>query len=103
MTTARLGSTPLGRRAQTKLGEYLPAAVVFVLAISVWEAAVFGFNIQFYLLPAPHVIVQAFRDQAALLVERYVVGRQDIGRLGDPLQLDHVDGHVPAVLVPGHP
>jgi NitT/TauT family transport system permease protein len=46
--------------------EYLPALGVFVLGIALWEAAVFAFAIEFYLLPAPHVIV-------ASLVERYPV------------------------------
>ena len=36
--------------------DYLPAVGVFVLGIALWEAAVFGFAIEFYLLPAPHVI-----------------------------------------------
>ena len=58
-----------GRRGRTLVQEYLPAAVAFVVAILLWEAFVFGFNIQFYLLPAPHVIVQTFREQAPVLVE----------------------------------
>ena len=57
------------RRRPRVLHEYLPAAVAFVVAIVLWEAAVYGFKIQFYLLPAPHVIVQTFREQAAVLIE----------------------------------
>jgi len=70
VTTAVAGrpAGPAARRGSGLIGEYLPAAVVFIAAIGLWEAFVFGFNIQFYLLPAPHVIVQAFRDNAAVLV-----------------------------------
>ncbi len=57
------------RRRSAALQEYLPAAVAFVAAVGLWEAAVYGFKIQFYLLPAPHVIVQTFREQAPVLIE----------------------------------
>jgi NitT/TauT family transport system permease protein len=59
---------PEARRRRSPLQEYLPAAAVLVLATVLWEAVVFAFNIQFYLLPAPHVIVQVFREQAAVLI-----------------------------------
>jgi NitT/TauT family transport system permease protein len=49
--------------------EYLPAAFVFVLGIALWEAAVFAFSIEFYLLPAPHVIVTSFRESYPVLIE----------------------------------
>jgi NitT/TauT family transport system permease protein len=49
--------------------EYLPAVLVFVLGIALWEAAVFAFSIEFYLLPAPHVIVQSLRQSYPVLVE----------------------------------
>lgn len=61
---ARAATMP---RRRNRLREYLPAAVAFVMAMALWEAFVFGFNIQFYLLPAPHVIVQTFREQAQVL------------------------------------
>ncbi|MGQ0570741.1 MAG: ABC transporter permease [Armatimonadota bacterium] len=61
---ARAATMP---RRRNRLHEYLPAAVAFVLATALWEAFVFGFNIQFYLLPAPHVILQTFREQAQVL------------------------------------
>jgi NitT/TauT family transport system permease protein len=50
------------------LREHLPAIVAFVLAILLWEAFVFVFKIQFYLLPAPHVIAQTFREHARVLL-----------------------------------
>jgi NitT/TauT family transport system permease protein len=49
--------------------QYLPAAGVFVLGIAAWEAFVFLFAIEFYLLPAPHVIVASLRQSYPVLVE----------------------------------
>jgi NitT/TauT family transport system permease protein len=43
--------------------------VVFVLGIALWEASVWAFSIEFYLLPAPHVIVASFRETYPVLVE----------------------------------
>jgi NitT/TauT family transport system permease protein len=49
--------------------EYLPAAGVFVLGIALWEAVVFAFAIEFYLLPAPHVIVATLRQTFPVLLQ----------------------------------
>ncbi len=49
--------------------EYLPAVIVFLGAIAAWEALVWALRIQFYLLPAPHVIATTFRENYPLLVE----------------------------------
>jgi len=49
--------------------EYTPAALVLVAGLGAWEAAVYLFSIQFYLLPAPHVIVQSLRDTYPVLIE----------------------------------
>ena len=49
--------------------EYLPAVAVFVLGVAVWEAVVFAFSIEFYLLPAPHVIVASLRQSFPVLLE----------------------------------
>jgi NitT/TauT family transport system permease protein len=49
--------------------EYLPAVLVFVLGIALWEAAVFAFAIEFYLLPAPHVIVTSLGESYPVLIE----------------------------------
>jgi NitT/TauT family transport system permease protein len=51
------------------LREYLPAALVLVAGLVSWEAVVYAFSIEFYLLPAPHVIVQSLRDNYPVLVE----------------------------------
>ena len=45
-----------------RLVRYLPAAVVFVGAILLWEGFVRGFDIQQFLLPAPSVIGATFGD-----------------------------------------
>jgi NitT/TauT family transport system permease protein len=49
--------------------EYAPAALVLVAGLGLWEAVVYLFSIQFYLLPAPHVILQSLRETYPLLVE----------------------------------
>jgi len=49
--------------------EYAPAALVLVTGLIAWEAVVYLFSIQFYLLPAPHVIVQSLRETYPMLVE----------------------------------
>ena len=54
---------------RARVREYLPAAVVFVAAIALWEAFVFAFSIEFYLLPAPHVIVANLRENYPVLIE----------------------------------
>src|SRR5262245_23273012 len=52
-----------------RLREYGPAAVVLVAGLFLWEAVVYAFSIEFYLLPAPHVIVQSLRETYPVLVE----------------------------------
>lgn len=47
---------------------YLPAVVLFVAAIVVWELFVQLFDIQQFLLPAPSVIGRAFADNFGRLV-----------------------------------
>jgi len=49
--------------------EYAPAALVLAMGLLLWEAVVFAFSIEFYLLPAPHVIVQSLRETYPVLVE----------------------------------
>ena len=48
--------------------EYAPAALVLAAGLLLWEAAVYVFSIEFYLLPAPHVIVQSLRETYPFLV-----------------------------------
>ncbi|MCW2975984.1 MAG: transporter permease [Actinomycetia bacterium] len=50
----------VGRRAARRAGDWVPAAVVFVLAIVVWEGAISAFHIQQFLLPRPSDIVSTF-------------------------------------------
>src|SRR5262245_7245245 len=58
-----------GRGAMRLVHEYGPAALMLFAGLLVWEAAVYVFSIQFYLLPAPHVIVQSLGETYPLLVE----------------------------------
>jgi NitT/TauT family transport system permease protein len=51
------------------LREHVPAVLVFVLGIVLWEAAVVAFSIEFYLLPAPHVIVATLADTYPVLLQ----------------------------------
>ena len=53
----------------SRVREYGPAAIVLVTGLALWEAAVYAFSIEFYLLPAPHVIVQSLRETYPVLVE----------------------------------
>jgi NitT/TauT family transport system permease protein len=52
-----------------RVREYGPAALVLVAGIALWETAVFAFAIEFYLLPAPHVILLNLRESYPVLVE----------------------------------
>ncbi len=51
-----------------RLRRYLPAALVFILALVAWEWAVGAFNIQNFLLPRPSVIAATFADQARIVI-----------------------------------
>ncbi len=68
-TTTVLSIAPGRTRALDRVGEYLPAVVVFAVALGGWEALVWALRIQFYLLPAPHVIVTTLRENYSLLIE----------------------------------
>jgi len=52
-----------------RVREYAPAALVLVMGLLLWEGIVFAFSIEFYLLPAPLVIVQSLRETYPVLVE----------------------------------
>jgi NitT/TauT family transport system permease protein len=49
----------LARRVGRHLGDWAPAAVVFVVVIAVWEGFVRGFDIENFLLPPPSAIIEA--------------------------------------------
>jgi NitT/TauT family transport system permease protein len=63
------------------LRAYAPAALVLVAGIGLWEAVVYLFSIEFYLLPAPHVIVRSLRENYPVLIEagRYTFAEAVIG------------------------
>jgi len=49
--------------------EYLPVLGVFAIGLLLWEGFVFAFSIEFYLLPAPHVIAATLRQTYPVLLE----------------------------------
>jgi NitT/TauT family transport system permease protein len=51
------------------LREYVLVVGVFVLGLFLWEAVVFAFSIEFYLLPAPHVIAATLGRTYPILIE----------------------------------
>lgn len=72
---------------QAQLRRYLPAALVFVLALVVWEAVVTLFQIETFLLPKPSRIAATFWEEApiafgaSLFTMRNAVGGFLIGSL----------------------
>src|SRR6266851_1953567 len=52
------------------LRRYGPAIAIFVLATALWEAVIWLFNVQVYLLPAPHVIAQTFIELSGSLLDK---------------------------------
>jgi NitT/TauT family transport system permease protein len=50
-------------RAARQAGEWLPALVVFVVVIGLWEGLVRGLHVQQFLLPKPSTIVDVFWTQ----------------------------------------
>jgi len=49
-----------GERALRRAGEWLPALVVFVVVIALWEGLIRAFDVQQFLLPKPSVIASTF-------------------------------------------
>jgi NitT/TauT family transport system permease protein len=54
-------------RTARSLRDWIPAAVILVLGIGLWEGAIKALDIQKFLLPAPHSIVQTLYDQRDVL------------------------------------
>ena len=50
--------------------QYAPAIAIFVIATALWEALIWLFNIQVYLLPAPHVIALTFLELSGALLDK---------------------------------
>jgi NitT/TauT family transport system permease protein len=65
MTTA--GGATLARRAGRHARDWLPAVLVLVGMIALWQAVVVGFHVQRFLLPRPTAIAQALWDQGPQL------------------------------------
>ncbi|MCA1554531.1 MAG: ABC transporter permease [Chloroflexi bacterium] len=63
------GTQPSTTRSRW-LEQHAPALLVFVIVIGAWELLVFAFNVQVYLLPAPHIIAQTLVEQASSLLDK---------------------------------
>lgn len=55
-------------RGRTLLWRWGPALLTFTLAVALWELLVRGFDVPFYLLPAPSAIVETFFQQPGYLL-----------------------------------
>jgi NitT/TauT family transport system permease protein len=60
-------SPGMGRRLWQQAREWLPAVVVFALAIAIWQGTIAAFHVQQFLLPKPTDIVRNCWDQRSLL------------------------------------
>lgn len=58
----------MGRRLAATLRRYLPALVVFVLFLVLWETAVVVFKIEGFLLPRPSVIAATFMRELPIIL-----------------------------------
>jgi len=54
--------------SEKQMGQYLPAVLIFLAAIILWELIVWLFDIQAFLLPAPSAIAVAFGENFERLV-----------------------------------
>jgi NitT/TauT family transport system permease protein len=52
---------------RSKIGEWLPALIVFVAATAVWHFSIVVFHIEKFLLPKPGAIISAFWTQRSVL------------------------------------
>jgi NitT/TauT family transport system permease protein len=57
------GSPSVRRRFARQVGDWLPAVVVFLATIGLWQGAIAAFHVQQFLLPKPTAIVSAFWEQ----------------------------------------
>jgi NitT/TauT family transport system permease protein len=56
------GRSTVGSRVARQAGEWLPALVVLVVVVAVWEGAIRTFHVQQFLLPTPSSILRTFWD-----------------------------------------
>jgi NitT/TauT family transport system permease protein len=67
-------------RARRWLAEWVPALVVFVVGIAIWEGAVRGLDVQNFLLPAPSAIVDTlWADRGELWDAAFFTFREALG------------------------
>jgi NitT/TauT family transport system permease protein len=53
----------------TRAQKYLPAILLFAGVLLLWEAAVYAFDVQAFILPAPSVILRSFTANLSRLVQ----------------------------------
>ncbi len=66
MSQATATTTRRGKQLREQLRRYIPAAIVFVLALLVWEMVVTVFRIETFLLPKPSRIAAVFVQEAPI-------------------------------------
>ena len=88
MSTVVVASPGRALRTARTLRDWIPAAVIFVLGIALWEGAIKLFDIQKFLLPTPDSIVRTLYDQHGVLFSagwytfREALGGFVIGSIG---------------------
>ena len=59
-------------------GDWAPSVTLGILALTLWEAAVRGFNVPTWLLPAPSEIATEIAHSAPLLVKHSLITAQEV-------------------------
>ena len=70
---------------RSALRNYLPAILLFVLVLLLWEGFVYFFSVQKFILPPPSVIAEAFTSNFQRLVGIGVVDQSLQQILGNPV------------------
>jgi ABC-type nitrate/sulfonate/bicarbonate transport system permease component len=55
------------RRFARQLGDWVPAAVVLVGVLGIWEGSIYAFHVQQFLLPKPTDIAKALWNEGGTL------------------------------------
>jgi NitT/TauT family transport system permease protein len=67
MTTSLIVTPSYRRRAARQVGDWVPAAVILVATIGVWQGAIELFHVQQFLLPKPTAIASSFWNERSTL------------------------------------
>jgi NitT/TauT family transport system permease protein len=69
-----------GRRAARQLGEWVPAVVILVAGLALWEGAIAAFHVQQFLLPKPTEIGKAlWNDRSTLWPAGWYTFKEALG------------------------